>query len=589
MKELKFNFRTLFLSFSYNQSDLFTTAFYIRNIRIACRQKTVLYRIQTGNGQQAKGKSGLDTKMKCAIKLNVVLSIIAILLCHGFYAQTTQNFPAETRIIHADFTKIKGPLPKVFQECIGAGRAAEGLRADWQQQLTLVQREIGFKYIRFHGLLHDDMHVYTEDTAGHAIYNWQYVDRLYDFLLSIHVRPFVEFGFMPPALSSGDKTVFWWKGNIMPPKSYEKWAALIMALVKHWEERYGKSELEKWYFEVWNEPNLKEFFGGKIEDYFTLYDVTAKAVKSVSTTYRVGGPATSGSTWIKESLQFFAERPNLVDFISTHAYGTRTVFDELGKRRTQMREADGIPIAIRKLRADVDSSAMKGREIHITEWNSSPNPLDPLHDTYQNASYALNVLKKTEHLVNGMSYWTFTDIFEEAGPPVKSFHGGFGLLTLQDIKKPTFYAYKFMNELGNTELTNTDFSSWVCKDSKGNIQVLFWNYTLLSPDSSYNQQFYNKTIISKNAGLVKLSVNQVPDGTYKMQVYRTGYQQNDAFTAYQEMGAPFNINRQQEASLKKIADGHPETEKAITIRNGKIAQQFTIRENDVFFVKFIKL
>lgn len=521
--------------------------------------------------------------------LKVSVLLMAILLCSCVVAQSTQSPPIATRIIKTDYTKTAGPFSKVYQECVGAGRATEGLRADWQQQLTIAKKAIGFKYIRFHGLLHDDMHVYTEDTTGNAIYNWQYVDKLYDFLLSINVRPFVEFGFMPPALSSGDKTVFWWKGNIMPPKSYEKWSALITALVKHWEERYGKKELEQWYFEVWNEPNLKEFFGGKIDDYFKLYDVTAKAVKSVSTTYRVGGPATSGSTWIKESLQFFAERPNLVDFISTHAYGTRSVFDEFGKRRTQMREADGIPIAVRKLRSDVDASAMKGREIHITEWNSSPNPLDPLHDTYQNASYALNVLRKTEHLVNSMSYWTFTDIFEEAGPPVKSFHGGFGLLTLQNIKKPTFYAYKFMNELGNTTLSNSDSASWVCKDAKGNVQALFWNYTLLSPDSSYNQQFYNSTIPSGDAGMVSLVISKIPNGKYNMQVYCTGYQQNDAFTAYKKMSAPFNINRQQEAALKKVAGGHAETEKIITITNGSLSQQFPIRENDVFFVKFTKL
>ncbi|HEX8461244.1 MAG TPA: glycoside hydrolase, partial [Segetibacter sp.] len=506
---------------------------------------------------------------------------------HSF-SQTVANAPEGTRVISTSFNVVKGARSKVFQTCVGAGRANEGLRADWQQQLTVAKKEIGFKYIRFHGLLHDDMHVYTEDTSGKPIYNWQYVDKLYDFLLSIQVKPFVEFGFMPPALASGDKTVFWWKGNIMPPKSYDKWSALITALVKHWEERYGRKELEQWYFEVWNEPNLKEFFGGKMEDYFKLYEVTAKAVKGVSTSYRVGGPATSSSTWMKESLEYFSTIPNLVDFISTHAYGTRSVFDEFGKRRTQMREADGIPIPIRKLRSDVDASAMKGREIHITEWNSSPNPLDPLHDTYNNASYLLNVLKKTEHLVNSMSYWTFSDIFEEAGPPPTSFHGGFGLLTLQSIKKPSYYAYKFLNDLGSTELTNTDSSSWICKDAKGNVQALFWNYKLLSPDSSYNQQFYNKVIPAVNAGSVSLSINNMPNGKYKMIVYKTGYHNNDAFTAYKEMGAPFNISLQQEAALKKVADGSPETEKTVTITNGKLVQQFAIRENDVFFVTFIK-
>ncbi len=500
-------------------------------------------------------------------------------------AQTVKD----VRDINADMMAVKGERSKAYQECVGAGRASEGLRADWQQQLLVIQKDIGFKYIRFHGLLNDDMHVYTEDAKGNAIYNWQYVDKLYDFLLSAGIRPFVEFGFMPPAMASGDQTVFWWKGNVTPPKSYDKWAALITALVKHFEDRYGKAEVNKWYFEVWNEPNLKQFFSGDMKEYFKLYEVTAKAVKSVSTTYKVGGPATSGSTWIKESLDYFATIPQLVDFISTHAYGTRSVFDEYGKRRTKMREPDGIPIAVRKLRKDVDNSPLHGKPIFITEWNSSPNPRDPLHDTYQNATYVLNTLKKTESLVNAMSYWTFTDIFEEAGPPVTPFHGGFGLLNLQGIKKPSFYAYKFIHDLGDIELSNRDSSSWVCKDQKGNVQALIWDYKLLSPDTSYNQQFYSHLIAPGNSREVKLRVDHVKNGRYKVLMYKTGYHVSDPFSAYLEMGSPYNISVKQESVLKKIADDAPVLEKQIEIKNGTWQFEFTLHQNDACFMKLIHL
>jgi xylan 1,4-beta-xylosidase len=364
---------------------------------------------------------------------------------------------------------------------------------------------------------------------------------------------------------------------------------LITALVKHFEDRYGKTEVNKWYFEVWNEPNLKEFFSGDINQYFKLYEVTAKAIKYVSTSYRVGGPATSGSTWIKEALEYFEKHPELVDFISTHAYGTKSVFDEMGKRRTQMREADGIPIALRKLRADVAASSLHDREIHITEWNSSPNPKDPLHDTYLNATYLLNTLKKTEHLVNSMSYWTFTDIFEEAGPPVTPFHGGFGLLNLQSIKKPSFYAYQFLNQLGDTELINNDAASWICKDSHSNLQALMWDYKLLSPDSSYNQQFYGKLIPSKVVGTVKFHVKNIPNGRYRLLVYGIGYHQNDPYSAYLEMGAPYNISVEQERQLKALASGALVSQKEITVKNGAWSASFQLRQNDVYFLKLNRI
>jgi len=520
----------------------------------------------------------------------VYIKYLILLVALSAGITTAMAYGTDTvRDIDINLNNVTGRNLETFNNCVGAGRASEGLRADWQQQLTLVQKEIGFKYIRFHGLLNDDMHVYTEDANGNAIYNWQNVDKLYDFLLSIHIRPFVELGFMPPVLASGDQTVFWWKGNITPPKSYEKWAALITALMRHFEARYGRKEVEQWYFEVWNEPNLKEFFTGDMHEYFKLYETTARAIKRVSPTYRVGGPATSGSTWIKESLAYFATIPQLVDFISTHAYGTKSVFDEYGKRRTQMREPDGIPIAVRKLRADVDNSPFRGKPIFITEWNSSPNPRDPLHDTYQNATYLLNTLRKTEHLVNGMSYWTFTDIFEEAAPPVTSFHGGFGLLNLQGIKKPSYMAYKFLNELGNNELMRTDSSSWICKDNAGNLQVLIWDYKLLSPDTSYNQQFYSRVMPQVNTGKVQIKINNLHSGRYKLAIYHIGYHHNDPYTLWIEMGSPANISLKQEAQLKLLAGGNPDNEKIININNGHWRQDMPIDQNEVIFLKFTRV
>jgi xylan 1,4-beta-xylosidase len=210
------------------------------------------------------------------------------------YVQAQKPVDSPDRTIDVSFNKKQGSLKTAFNECVGAGRANEGLRADWQQQLKLVKEELGFRYIRMHGLLHDDMGVYFEDKSGNPIYNWQYIDALYDFLLSIKVKPFVELSFMPQALASGEKTVFWWKANVTPPKSYEKWAGLIEALTNHFTERYGKEEVKTWYFEVWNEPNHPAFWSSDMNEYFKLYDYTAKAVKRVCSEYRIGGPATAG-------------------------------------------------------------------------------------------------------------------------------------------------------------------------------------------------------------------------------------------------------------------------------------------------------
>jgi len=493
------------------------------------------------------------------------------------------------RKIHADLKQVEGKKIDVFNYCIGAGRANEGLRADWQQQLAMVQKDIGFKYIRFHGLLHDDMHVYTEDKEGKVVYNWQYVDRLFDYLLSIGIRPFVEFGFMPPDLASGPKTVFWWKGNVTKPKSYNKWDSLITNLVTHWEERYGKQEVTKWYFEVWNEPDLRGFFDATQADYFELYNHTAKAVKKVASNYRVGGPATSATKWIADFLHYCDSSKLPVDFVSTHDYGTTSVLDEFGTKKQKLKaNPDTIALNVERIRSIIKASPYKKAELHFTEWNTSPSSRDPLHDSYQNATYVLNTLKKTRENANSMSYWTFTDIFEEAGPAVTPFHGGFGLLNLQDIKKPTYYAYKFMNGLGATTLKNSDASSYVSSSDNGDIQALVWNYTYPDTTYTFDQIYFIKEQPSKVKEQIELQVNNVKNGNYKVEVYKVGYKQNDPFTKYLEMGRPSQITREQEAELKKQSTGLPISTSNVVISNGVYKTSISLRDNDIVFIKLVR-
>ncbi len=187
----------------------------------------------------------------------ILSALLLTLPCPLFAAQTP---PA--RVIDANLAQPRGEMNRMYNFCVGAGRANEGLRADWQRQLRRARTDCGFRYIRFHGLFGDDMGVYQEDKQGNAIYNWQYVDELFDFLQSIGMKPFLELGFMPSALASGSQTIFWYKANITPPKDYAKWEAFIAAFTRHITARYGAAEVRSWYFEVWNEPNLDGFWMG---------------------------------------------------------------------------------------------------------------------------------------------------------------------------------------------------------------------------------------------------------------------------------------------------------------------------------------
>jgi xylan 1,4-beta-xylosidase len=437
------------------------------------------------------------------------------------------------------------------------------------------------------------MAVYKEDRNGNPVYNYMYVDALFDFLQSIGMKPFVELGFMPSPLASGNKTIFWWRGNVTPPKDYDKWMALIRNLVLHFTERYGSNEVKTWYFEVWNEPNLSGFWAGSQEEYFKLYSYSVKAIKSVNPSYRVGGPATAGAAWESEMINFCIENDLPLDFISTHSYGVKQGFlDESGNSGTVL---DKNPMSLSgdvlQSRKEISESQKPDLELHYTEWSASYTPSDPIHDSYHEAAYILQKLKQVGNSANSMSYWVFTDIFEEAAPRFEPFHGGFGLLTIQGINKPAFYSYQFLNRLGNTELVNNDPSSWVCKDKKGNIQLLAWDFTNTHPgDSVNNQVYYIKDLPSKPKGKLKFNLTGIPEGTYAMEIYKVGYRSNDAYSTYLSMGKPAQLNKAQVEAIKKQNSGSPVLTDIITVKRGdSFSKELVIRENDVYFLNLDKL
>ena len=492
---------------------------------------------------------------------------------------------APPREINLDYGQVKGPRDKFFNLVVGAGRAAEVLRGDFQRDLAVVHKECGFRYLRFHGLLQDELGVYNEDAKGNPVYNFQYVDAIYDALLNTGLKPFVEFGFMPERLASGDKHIFWWRGNITPPKDYAKWGALIAALTRHWTERYGAEEVKQWYFEVWNEPNLKDaFWSGTQEDYFKLYETTARAVKSVSPAYRVGGPATAGRDWIKEMIDFAATRKLPLDFITTHDYGVRGALDEYGVQQLYLdASAEAISGGVREVRAQIKASALPALPLHYTEWSASYSPRDPVHDAYVSAPYILSKLKGSEGLAESMSYWTFTDIFEEPGPVPSPFHGGFGLLNFQGLRKPAFYAYQFLNRLGAEELRDPDAASWAARDTNG-AQVLLWHYAPPQTKES-NQVLYTRDLPAKDAGTVKITLSGLPKGAYQLKIYRVGYQANDVYTSYLKLGAPANLSREQVRELAAKNDGRPLETSNVTLDKSQVfTRELPLRENDVYLL-----
>lgn len=388
-----------------------------------------------------------------------------------------------------DLDSAAKPLERYWETCVGSCHAATALREDYRQMLTQCHQELGFMYLRFHGLFDDDMSVVKKPLfSDKLVLSFSNIDNIYDFLLSIGMKPFVELSFMPEALASGSATIFHYKGNTTPPKDYEKWSWFIQKFIGHLLERYGRSEVRQWFFEVWNEPNLGGknspygFWSGDKEEYFKLYKVTAEAVKACDPCLRVGGPATSNNAWIPEFLDYCEHSGAPVDFVSTHHYPTDIVlgygvedsanfvnplnindaeqitnalriakeggeaFEELKKQYSvfQSHIWEHVERGVLTEMTKRAVSEARGLPLYYTEWGSLAGLPS---DSDFGASFLVKTILDGVDLVKGYSFWTFCDIIEENGQDSDEFFGGFGLMTQHGVPKASYRAYQLLHSL----------------------------------------------------------------------------------------------------------------------------------------------
>ena len=497
-------------------------------------------------------------------------------------AQSLQTPP---RTIVVNLKDSTGPVDRFFDLSVGSDYPGTLIRDDSQAQLKLTADELGFRYIRFHAIFHDVLGT-VRIVDGKTVYNWSKIDQLYDNMLARHIKPFVELGFTPKALATSENSIFYWHGNTSHPKT-DGWHELVNAFIQHIEARYGKDEVRTWFFEVWNEPNLSGFWEGADQQaYFELYDLTSKTIKSVDPALRVGGPSTAGAAWVPEFLAHVKQSGAAVDFVTTHTYGVQGGFlDEEGKSDTKL---DLSPSAIvgdvQRVRAQISASPYPGLPLYISEWSTSYTPRDSVHDSYISAPYILTKLKASQGLVQGMSYWTYTDLFEEPGPPTAAFQGGFGLMNPQGIRKPAFFAYKYLHALQGESLRTTDPQVMLATQD-GNVAAVIWDFEQPEQKVS-NRSFYAKLVPNGPAAPIELKINHVvPNEAYRLEVNRTGYHVNDAYSAYIEMGSPKDLTAKQIAHLNDLTRDFPETDKVVrSSTEGTIEYSIPMNSNDIVLV-----
>lgn len=508
----------------------------------------------------------------------LVLDLFALILCQSLCAQTID-------------VKGKGePFVHYWSEGTCAGRVNEGLRTSWIEQLKLVKKHCGFNYLRMHGLFDDDMFVYFEKPNGEAVYNWQYIDEVYDRMLSVGVKPFVELSFFPEGIAADNsKMQMWYRNRIsFDITRLDKWRNLVKAFTQHVVDRYGIDEVLTWYFEVWNEPNLNMnpkagFFDGTKSDYFKLYKASVEAIKSVDKRLKVGGPATSNfiadsrydgevydpsrsrfysqdiinkqqwkGSWIEDFIAF-CEKENLpLDFISTHPYPTDYALDpESGRSKDAIRYVYSLHDDMDWLKEQLAKSKYPNAEIHLTEWSTSPNSRDSMHDILPPAAYILKCNLDNIGKVNSLMYWTFTDIFEEKGGGETIFHGGFGMINFQGLVKPSFHAYRMLHQLGDEKLYYSD-PLFVSRSSvTGKITALAFNYPEEYEEAVPSSKNFSNYMEASSKQIDFTLTGLTPGKAFVIEMLDKSH--GNVYDDYVAIGAPRSPSREEIAYLRQKA------------------------------------
>ena len=431
--------------------------------------------------------------------------------------------PGNQEVIVVDANGASHPFPHFWEEMFGSGRAILSLRESYRRDLRDVKQITDFKYVRFHAIFDDEVGVYDEDAGRNPIYNFSYVDQIYDGLLAAGAKPFIELSFMPSKLAAKDIIQsFWYKPNVSPPKDFTKWDDLITAFTKHLIDRYGIDEVADWYFEVWNEPNI-DFWGGepKQATYWQLYDHTAKAIKNVSSRLRVGGPSTAQAAWVDAFLQHCVQQKVPVDFVSSHVYANDRPEDVFGISADIPRNKM-VCSAVKKVHDEIKASKMPDLPLIWSEFNASYKNEKDVTDSVYMGPWLADTVRQCDGLAQILSYWTFSDVFEEQGVVRTPFYGGFGLIAVGHIPKPAYGAFLLLHKLGNQRLAISSDSALVTRRDDGSLVLALWNYA--PPDEVGS----SRTVILRFK----------KTNTHRASIWRLDSAHGDVHSLYQQMGEP---------------------------------------------------
>jgi xylan 1,4-beta-xylosidase len=458
-----------------------------------------------------------------------------------------------------------GPLHRPWRPMIGAERLSQldhgvgpggrHVGDEFAEALRLAHHELGVRAVRAHAILHDDLGVYRE-VDGEAVVDFTAVDRIYDRVLDLGLHPVVEVSFMPRDLASDPTaTVFDYGAIVSPPKDWSRWERLVGELAAHLVARYGLDEVRGWGFEIWNEANLDVFWSGTRDEYLRLYAASGRAIKAVDPALPVGGPASAAAAWLDELLAGAAGLGAPVDFLSTHTYGQA-------------------PLDLRPI---IARHGRPGLPLWWTEWGAHATHFNRAHDSVWSASYLVRGMVSAMGRLDALAYWTVSDHFEELGRAPELLHGGFGLLSVGNLRKPRWWGLWMLAQLGDVRLpvdvagdgAGDMVDAVAAADESGTVALVAWNGTVDVTKSA------GDALLDRD---LEVRITGLPAGRYRLRHRRLDQQHSDLNAAWKQIaaGAPWPDDAQWAALAEADVLADYEPPRDVTPESGEVALSFPL-------------
>lgn len=513
-------------------------------------------------------------------------------------AQTQPQKPSAQAVVSiiTDYGTEKLRLRHTWRRLVCVGKAYLLLHGEVRDALRLLQKNIGYEYIKFHGIFDDQMMLYQEDEKGHMRLSFIYVDKVFDFLRSVHLRPLLQLSFMPGQLADGGHRIFEGSSCIAPPRDIKKWDALVEAFMRHLINRYGMDEVSRWPVCVWNEPDTStEMFGlGSEAQYRRLYAHTWRTVKEICPQIHFGSSSYVYDTlldpeWNEDFIRFCTDNQCMPDFINFHFYPM--VPHGSSEHLQYHRDPDAMNQILCQIIQMPLYHSLPAPRYCMTEWNSTVSHRDWLNDTaFKGAYVAKNILENYD-AVECFGYWSCTDLIEEQPMAADLFHGGLGMLALCNLPKPPYHVFCMLAKLGDSLLDRGD-GYFITRRGDAVVAILY-NYChyceLYAQGELFNMTQTDRYTAFTNEKTLSLQIHLtgLPASKYRLKETYVNKNHGSSFDQWLHMGAR-DMNADEMDILGKLASPMVKIQEIVVEKQG-YTYEVTLEPHEVRCVELTVL